>query len=117
MGKWLDRAQNLMAEGGETDQPTLRANEQTSKPPIESPFAVELAEIKTEQPSKPAIFVPVRPGQRWAIRPEGDPWKLRRRGEVLEVTAVLGDSLGYVFEGVGARGVMRIVDLKARCVP
>jgi hypothetical protein len=63
------------------------------------------------RPARP----PVRVGQRWAIRADGDPWKLRRGGEVMEITAVIGDAIGYRFAVLGIRGVMRLVDLRKRC--
>jgi hypothetical protein len=59
--------------------------------------------------------IPIRVGQRWAIRADGDPWKLRRGGEVLEITAVIGDAIGHRFAVLGIRGVMRLVDLRERC--
>src|SRR5690348_13177974 len=56
--------------------------------------------------------VRVRVGQRWAVR-SPDPFRLRPGGDVLELTAIKGDSVGYVFiTEPQTRGFCRIVDLR-----
>jgi hypothetical protein len=55
-------------------------------------------------------------GQRWAIPAEGDSWKLRQAGEVMEITGVIDDVIGYRFEASGARGVMPLRDMRKRFI-